>query len=69
MEREDNRNRRAGAAKKAAGGEKRSYTPPRNRRDPRKTNAGDSPPAQKSADERAARPKPWLERPWQKDDG
>jgi hypothetical protein len=30
MEREANRNRRAGAAKKAAGGEKRSSTPPRN---------------------------------------
>ena len=66
MEREASRNRRAGAAKIAA-----APTPATTRkRDPRKTKAGDNP-AKKAATaaEWAARPKPWLERPWAKDDG
>ena len=69
MEREASRNRRAGAAKKAASGEP-TPTPAR-KRDPRKTKAGDGAPAKKAATaaELAARDKPWLERPWTKADG
>eukprot|EP00966_Prymnesium_polylepis_P013339 307758-Prymnesium_polylepis.1 len=66
MEREDSRNRRAGAAKITA-----APTPATARkRDPRKTKAGNNP-ATKAATAAAwdKREKPWLQRPWVKADG